>query len=178
MDGWIGINSLSVSILQYSRQTTISTMKTLSRSLLSLLLLCWWPLCCSSFQSSNRRSFITPQRQVQLHLTPMMDPSMHEWHSILQSPLWSSVHLTLADAATATADVLSTPDVNALTQVVDNDAAATAAAATADEGWWKQYLNLFKTGLIFIHDHIDGPLRERGITQTWGISIALFTACK
>jgi hypothetical protein len=55
------------------------------------------------------------------------------------------------------------------------DASAVAQDAAKDEGWWQQYLNIFKSTLIFIHSTIDGPLRAQGITQTWGISIALFT---
>lgn len=64
--------------------------------------------------------------------------------------------LLLADAATATAD---------------------AVAETAKEGgWWQDYLNIFKNTLTLVHSSIDEPLRDMGITQTWGISIALFTA--
>jgi hypothetical protein len=55
------------------------------------------------------------------------------------------------------------------------DASAVAQDAAKDGGWWQQYLNVFKSTLIFIHSTIDGPLRSMGITQTWGISIALFT---
>ena len=50
-----------------------------------------------------------------------------------------------------------------------------AADAAKDEGWWQQYLSIFKGTLILIHSTIDEPLRSQGITQTWGISIALFT---
>jgi len=54
--------------------------------------------------------------------------------------------------------------------------AAVAEDATDDIGWWQKYLNLFESTLIYIHSSIDGPLQSVGITQTWGISIAIFTA--
>lgn len=53
---------------------------------------------------------------------------------------------------------------------------AVADAAKEDEGLWKSYLNIFKVTLEFVHRQVDPPLRAMGITQTWGISIALFTA--
>jgi len=70
--------------------------------------------------------------------------------------LMNHASLVLADAAVAV------------------DAAATAAAA-ADSGWWAEYLDLFKKTLSFVHDTVDGPLRSVGWTQTWGVSIAIFT---
>ena len=56
--------------------------------------------------------------------------------------------------------------------------AATASSAAEDAGWWAAYLNVFKTCLLFVHNTIDAPLRSVGLTQTWGPSIAIFTACK
>ena len=53
-----------------------------------------------------------------------------------------------------------------------------AAAAEQKSGPWQAYLQLFKNALSFVHSTIDGPLEKVGITQTWGISIALFTASK
>lgn len=53
-----------------------------------------------------------------------------------------------------------------------------AAEASKDDGWWAAYLNIFKTCLLFVHNTIDAPLRSVGVTQTWGVAIALFTACK
>lgn len=55
------------------------------------------------------------------------------------------------------------------------DAANAAAEVAEDGGWWQNYLELFKSGLVNIHSTIDGPLRSAGIEQTWGPSIALFT---
>jgi YidC/Oxa1 family membrane protein insertase len=43
---------------------------------------------------------------------------------------------------------------------------------------WKQYLSIFEGVLTGVHSTIDEPLRSIGITQTWGISIFLFTAGK
>jgi hypothetical protein len=53
---------------------------------------------------------------------------------------------------------------------------ATETVPVQDGGWWSNYLGLFKSFLSFIHSTIDQPLRDQGITQTWGVSIALFTA--
>ena len=59
------------------------------------------------------------------------------------------------------------------------DASATAVDATQDDGgWWKAYINIFKSILTFVHSTIDGPLRSVGIEQSWGVSIFLFTASK
>jgi hypothetical protein len=66
-------------------------------------------------------------------------------------------------------------------QLLLADASAAAVEDTVSKnqdgggGLWQQYLNIFKGTLIFIHSAIDEPLRSVGITQTWGISIALFT---
>jgi hypothetical protein len=55
---------------------------------------------------------------------------------------------------------------------------ADAAVAVADDkgGWWQQYLSIFKATLMFVHSTVDEPLKSVGITQSWGISIAIFTA--
>jgi len=50
-------------------------------------------------------------------------------------------------------------------------------AASDDESLWESYIQLYKNGLAFVHDNIvDEPLRKVGFTQTWGVSIFLFTA--
>jgi hypothetical protein len=62
--------------------------------------------------------------------------------------------------------------------LADASAAAVEESVSKNQeggGLWQQYLNIFKGTLIFIHSAIDDPLRSVGITQTWGISIALFT---
>ena len=63
-------------------------------------------------------------------------------------------------------------------QLLADASAAVASDAPKDEGLWQQYLNIFKSTLVFIHATVDEPLRSQGITQTWGISIALFTISK
>ena len=68
------------------------------------------------------------------------------------------------------------------TSTLLSDASAAAADATAtatadaDGGWWQNYLQLYKNSLLFVHSTIDGPLKNAGWDQTWGISIAIFTA--
>jgi hypothetical protein len=61
------------------------------------------------------------------------------------------------------------------TQLLLSDASS-ASSSSDSSGWWSAYLNIFKTALTLVHDTIDGPLRSVGVTQTWGPSIALFTA--
>jgi hypothetical protein len=56
------------------------------------------------------------------------------------------------------------------------DASAAVVEEVAEAGLWQKYLDVFKGILIFVHSTIDEPLRSQGITQTWGISIAIFTA--
>lgn len=51
-----------------------------------------------------------------------------------------------------------------------------AGAAADDGGWWQSYLNVYKSLLIGVHSVIDEPLRNSGWDQTWGVSIAIFTA--
>lgn len=72
----------------------------------------------------------------------------------------SSVHSTVHDLWTSSSVTLS-------------DAATTP---TNDGGWWQNYLNFMKGALTTVHSTIDQPLRDMGVTQTWGPSIFLFTA--
>lgn len=63
------------------------------------------------------------------------------------------------------------------TWIADAAAVASDAAAAEDNSWWESYIQLYKNGLAFVHDNIvDEPLRKAGFTQTWGVSIFLFTA--
>eukprot|EP00814_Leptocylindrus_danicus_P013994 CAMPEP_0116012252 /NCGR_PEP_ID=MMETSP0321-20121206/5019_1 /TAXON_ID=163516 /ORGANISM="Leptocylindrus danicus var. danicus, Strain B650" /LENGTH=396 /DNA_ID=CAMNT_0003481573 /DNA_START=96 /DNA_END=1286 /DNA_ORIENTATION=- len=74
-------------------------------------------------------------------------------------------------------DALQHLDLDSLQSSVMTLADAAAEAAQQDDGgWWQAYLQLFKGALTSIHDLVDQPLRDNGITQTWGVSIALFTA--
>ena len=86
------------------------------------------------------------------------------------------MHLADAAALAPTDD-----SVNALVSAATDASSAVGDVteeAVKSDGWWKQYLNLYKSGLLTIHSTIDEPLRNAGVTQTWGISIAIFTACK
>jgi hypothetical protein len=64
-----------------------------------------------------------------------------------------------------------------MTQWIADATATSVDASTQDDGgWWKAYINIFKSILTFVHSTVDGPLRSIGIEQTWGVSIFLFTA--
>lgn len=63
-----------------------------------------------------------------------------------------------------------------LLQDLPSAALADSASTASSGGWWGAYLNIFKSGLLFVHDVIDAPLKSAGIQQTWGLAIALFTA--
>ena len=107
----------------------------------------------ASFLLSNKSSWKTAQQVPSTRISGAFMPEHVDTISTAYDQLhqWSS--LILSDAATA----------------------ATADADT-DGGWWSSYLGLFKAFLTFIHSTIDQPLRDHGISQTWGVSIALFTA--
>jgi YidC/Oxa1 family membrane protein insertase len=75
----------------------------------------------------------------------------------------------LSSAVTDLMDSTSTILLSAAADVANNN--------NKDLGWWETYINLFKSSLLFVHRTIDGPLRSVGIEQTWGPSIAVFTAC-
>ena len=99
----------------------------------------------------------------------MVMPDMVDLHSLnhLTTMITSSQNL-LAQTSTWIAD-------SSAVAVDVSDAAA--AAAAEDIGWWETYIQLYKNGLAFVHDSIvDEPLRKAGFTQTWGVSIFLFTA--
>lgn len=53
---------------------------------------------------------------------------------------------------------------------------ASVAAAEDKVGWWDSYLNIYKASLLTVHSTIDQPLKNSGWDQTWGVSIAAFTA--
>eukprot|EP00545_Synedropsis_sp_CCMP1620_P005151 CAMPEP_0119021354 /NCGR_PEP_ID=MMETSP1176-20130426/25811_1 /TAXON_ID=265551 /ORGANISM="Synedropsis recta cf, Strain CCMP1620" /LENGTH=448 /DNA_ID=CAMNT_0006975933 /DNA_START=52 /DNA_END=1398 /DNA_ORIENTATION=+ len=77
-------------------------------------------------------------------------------------------------------NVVAPEHVDLLMNNLHSNLLADAATAVADDpdkiSWWQQYLSIFKATLIFVHSTVDEPLRSVGITQTWGISIAIFTA--
>lgn len=77
---------------------------------------------------------------------------------------------------------------DALSTAVDSWQASSHLLADASEavveesvkagGWWGAYLSIFENTIRFVHSTITPPLNQMGITQTWGISIAIFTAGK
>ena len=90
-----------------------------------------------------------------------LDHLASQYDGAIQQIIASSSHL-ISDASSAVA-------------TIDGDAVGTAVK---EEGWWDQYLNLYKSLLLFVHTTIDTPLRSGGWDQTWGIAIASFTARK
>jgi hypothetical protein len=96
-----------------------------------------------------------------------------------RSPILSAIPPTesIADLVTT----WSTNHPNFFVLLADASSSTTAGGAVTaaeDSGWWASYLNIFKTCLLLVHNTIDQPLRSVGVTQTWGLSIAIFTACK
>jgi hypothetical protein len=130
--------------------------------------------CCSSFafqtpssssrgirtssSSSTARHAVVPPEVVQSLLTDSHAWSSHLVQGLNDASTADLSTFTLADAAAAVAE--------------------TSDAVEKDGGWWASYLNIFKSTLLLVHSTIDGPLRSVGFTQTWGVSIAIFTACK
>jgi hypothetical protein len=111
----------------------------------------------STTSTTARHAVIIPPEAVHSLLTD----SAHAWSHLLNEA---------AVASTATAASTST-----LTLAAD---VAAEVAKEGGGGWWASYLNIFKSALLLVHSTIDGPLRSVGFTQTWGLSIAIFTACK
>ena len=109
------------------------------------------------------------QRKTSLSALPV--EHLHDLHQHASLLSDSSAFSFLADAAAAIA-----PD-ESMSDVIENVMEAEAEIAK-DQGWWQSYINLFKLALSAIHDTIDEPLSAAGFTQTWGVSIALFTACE
>jgi len=62
--------------------------------------------------------------------------------------------------------------------LVSNSAAAAADTAADQQSWWANYLQVFRNILVLVHTTVDGPLKNAGVENTWGISIALFTCGK
>jgi hypothetical protein len=116
------------------------------------------PVTASSFVQKNGvlgRISSSSSSVMPLHVMPPMGPEME---FLQHSADFLQQHsMLLADA-------------------VSIDGATVDAAVVADAGWWQNYLQVFKSVLVFVHSTVDQPLRNMGITQTWGISIAIFTA--
>lgn len=99
-----------------------------------------------------------------------LSTNAHALHGYLQH---HATTLFVSDAAGATLDAAAAS--NPLESM--ETALETFEATGADEGYWKAYLNIFKTTIEFVHSGIDGPIHSLGWQGgTWGFSIALFTA--
>jgi hypothetical protein len=109
---------------------------------------------------TQQQSIAMPKRQTALGM--MVDP-----HSVSNIVMMTTP---------TTIDSLLSP--SGLQDQLNSLAVAAASSTADDSGWWSAYLNIFKTALLAVHTTIDQPLRSAGITQTWGPSIALFTAGK
>uniref|UniRef100_A0A7S2XMM7 Membrane insertase YidC/Oxa/ALB C-terminal domain-containing protein n=1 Tax=Attheya septentrionalis TaxID=420275 RepID=A0A7S2XMM7_9STRA len=120
------------------------------------------PVTASSFVQKNGvlgRISSSSSSVMPLHVMPPMGPEME---FLQHSADFLQQHsMLLADVAS---------------DAVSIDGATVDAAVVADAGWWQNYLQVFKSVLVFVHSTVDQPLRNMGITQTWGISIAIFTA--
>ena len=79
-------------------------------------------------------------------------------------------------------DALSTA-VDSWQHLASSHLLADASEAVVEEsgkagGWWGAYLNIFENAIRLVHSTITPPLNSVGVTETWGISIAIFTAGK
>ena len=61
------------------------------------------------------------------------------------------------------------------TLLSDAVAASGDLVVEKDPSWWDNYLQIFRNILVFVHTTVDQPLKNAGVANTWGISIALFT---
>ena len=108
----------------------------------------------------------------------MMMLSLDQVHDLFVAASMQQHGLDISNHVSSHAPVLPVISTSSteLTQWIA-DASTTAVDTTQDDGgWWKAYINIFKSILTFVHSSIDGPLRSVGIEQTWGVSIFLFTA--
>jgi len=107
-----------------------------------------------------------------------VDPQELSSHAHALQGFLREHHLLLSDAAVAL-----DPDAGVQTALEQTEKAIEAFEQAEqdivqNEGWWKAYLNVFKTAIEFVHDKIDGPIHQYTPWEggTWGFSIALFTA--
>lgn len=110
------------------------------------------------------------QRKTSLSVLPLEHLNDIHHHASLLTD--SSAFAFLADAAAATVDAIDAIDTSAVSGAVVETEAKVGPLKSA----WFAYIDLFKQALNAIHDTIDEPLNSVGIEQSWGISIALFTA--
>ncbi|KAL9190993.1 hypothetical protein ACHAXT_000699 [Thalassiosira profunda] len=114
----------------------------------------------SAFAPSSRAS--RSQGSAKMMMPPGMEDGAHNLHHL--STMMAPGHDFLAQSSTWLADAAA-----AAAEPID--------PLKTDNEWWEAYIQLYKNGLAFVHDGIvDEPLRKAGFTQTWGVSIFLFTA--
>ena len=131
-----------------------------------------------TYSSSNVSGFLAPHRAMivdQQRLVSAPSSYSHSQHvpssSLFALPLQElhDVHLFLTSSSVSSMD--------GSMMWLSDAADALTTTASEDVGWWQSYLNFLKSILIGIHDTIDDPLRNNfNFEQTWGVSIALFTA--
>lgn len=142
-----------------------------------------------SFQAPSMGQHHRPTRQQSQPMRQKLESSYRRKYSNMMMLIPDQVHdlfvavsmqhgLDISNHVSSNAPVI--PEISTsstdITQWIA-DASTTAVDTTQDDGgWWKAYINIFKSILTFVHSSIDGPLRSVGIEQTWGVSIFLFTA--
>lgn len=99
-------------------------------------------------------------------------------HSALTTRRLSSTKPALSALLPEHVDALSTAADSFLasTHLLADATEAVAEEATKSGGWWGAYLNIFENAIKLIHSTLTPPLNNMGVTETWGISIAVFTA--
>jgi hypothetical protein len=174
----IGTNTIHY--VRLSRVTSIAQHQSSFNMQLNLLqragtILLMVPLLVTSFNSVHKQTAFRTNT-VHRNMLPadfLSDPSFLNHLNLLDS---SSSSQLLEDAST----LLDPSTFSDASQILADAAAELGDAAVEAEktGLWEQYLAIFKGALNLVHSTIDQPLRSVGITQTWGISIAIFTAGK
>lgn len=142
-------------------------MKVLSASLLLLA------NSCDGFQTLSQSSVAVRTSASKLNV---VGPE-HLQDLALQHSLFLDSHAFthLAEAASAALDEGN--NLGGAFQNVEN-ALEVEEQIAQNQGYWAAYLNIFKSALLLVHNTVDAPLRSIGVDQTWGISIAIFTASK
>jgi hypothetical protein len=137
------------------------------------------PLASSfnSVQPLAFRSTVSTNKRTSTNVHQHMLPPDALLNAAADPAVWD--HFTSQLVAAASAPTSSTDAVTALA-FLDGQSTQFLADATvevADKAtWWQSYLAIFKGALNLVHSTIDQPLRSVGIEQTWGVSIAIFTA--
>jgi hypothetical protein len=134
---------------------------------------------CHAFQTPGTVAMKKPQQQSTIRSGSATTKCSTARLSLMMDAQDALTHLATVSTTTSMAN--SPPDLESVHILLLNSyqqilADAAVASASTNDGWWSSYLNIFKTALTLVHNTIDGPLKSVGVTQTWGPSIALFTA--